>query len=84
MPENRKRFREEITVTGNEGYALREESNTVNEVDGSKPGQIYTNTDFKYADPNSTYLILTGYLITRKTRTIMTPSVTETIPTISK
>lgn len=62
MPENRKRFREEITVTGNEGYALREESNTVNEVDGSKPGQIYTNTDFKYADPNSTYLILTGYL----------------------
>ena len=62
MPENRKRFREEITVTGNEGYALREESNTVNQVDGSKPGQIYTNTDFKYADPNSTYLILTGYL----------------------
>ena len=62
MPENRKRYKEKIEATGTQGYALREESNTVNEVDGSKPGQIYTNTDFKYADPNSTYLILTGYL----------------------
>ena len=62
MPENRKRYKEKIELTGTEGYALREESNTTSVVDGNKPGQQYTNTDFRYADPNSTYLVLTGYL----------------------
>lgn len=62
MPENRKRYKEKIELTGTDGYALREESNTTSVVDGNKPGQQYTNTDFRYADPNSTYLVLTGYL----------------------
>lgn len=63
MPENRTRYKEQITLSGNEGYALREESNTTEDgVDGSKPGQEYCNTDFKYADPDATYLLLTGYL----------------------
>ena len=38
MPENRKRYKEKIELTGTDGYA------------------------FRYADPNSTYLVLTGYL----------------------
>lgn len=62
MPENRKRYKKEITLTGDEGYALREESNTESVTDGSKPGQEYRNTDFEYANDNSTYLLLTGYL----------------------
>ena len=62
MPENRKRYKEKIELTGTDGYALREESNTTSVVDGNKPGQQYTNTDFRYSDPNSTYLVLTGYL----------------------
>lgn len=61
MPENRKRFRQEITETGPAGYALREESDQ-EQVQNPKPGQYYANGDFKYADPNSTYLLLTGYL----------------------
>ena len=61
MPENRKRFRQEITETGPAGYALREESDQEPE-ENRKPGQNYANGDFKYADPNSTYLLLTGYL----------------------
>ena len=61
MPENRKRFRQEITETGPAGYALREESDQ-EQVQNPKPGQDYANGEFKYADPNSTYLLLTGYL----------------------
>lgn len=61
MPENRKRFRKEITETGPAGYALREESDQ-KPVENRKPGQNYANGDFTYADPNSTYLLLTGYL----------------------
>ena len=61
MPENRKRFRQEITETGPAGYALREESDQ-EQVQNPKPGQYYANGEFKYADPNSTYLLLTGYL----------------------
>ena len=61
MPENRKRFRQEITETGPAGYALREESDQ-EQVQNPKPGQNYANGDFTYADPNSTYLLLTGYL----------------------
>ncbi|HIZ85550.1 MAG TPA: DUF4906 domain-containing protein [Candidatus Coprenecus stercoravium] len=61
MPENRKRFRREITETGDDGYALREESDQ-KPVQNPKPGQDYANGDFTYADPNSTYLLLTGYL----------------------
>lgn len=62
MPENRKHYKEQITETGNQGYALRDESNTQNETDPSKPGQEYTNTDFKYAADDATYLLLTGHL----------------------
>ena len=61
MPENRKRFRQEITETGPAGYALREESDQKPE-ENRKPGQDYANGEFTYADPNSTYLLLTGYL----------------------
>lgn len=61
MPENRKRFRREITETGPAGYALREESDQKPE-ENRKPGQDYANGEFTYADPNSTYLLLTGYL----------------------
>ncbi|HIZ88209.1 MAG TPA: DUF4906 domain-containing protein [Candidatus Coprenecus pullistercoris] len=61
MPENRKRFRREITETGPAGYALREESDQ-EPVENPKPGQNYANGEFTYADPNSTYLLLTGYL----------------------
>ena len=63
MPENRKHYKERITETDKEAaYALREESNQ-KQVEGTpKPGQEYSNDDFKYADPNSTYLLLTGYL----------------------
>ena len=61
MPENRKRFRQEIIETGPAGYALREESDQKPE-ENRKPGQDYANGEFTYADPNSTYLLLTGYL----------------------
>ncbi len=65
MPENRKRYKTEITETdASKAYALRDDSNT-SPVDGSangKPGQVYENTDFKYADNFSTYLVLTGHL----------------------
>lgn len=62
MPENRKHYKERITETGAAGYALREKSNQTQVEGNPKPGQEYTNGDFKYADPNSTYLLLTGYL----------------------
>lgn len=63
MPENRKRYKSRIETTGSEGYALREKRNTTEEgVTGTKPGQEWINTDFTYADPNSTYLEITGYL----------------------
>lgn len=65
MPENRKRYKTEITEgDASKAYALRDDSNT-SPVDGSangKPGQVYENTDFKYADDFSTYLVLTGHL----------------------
>ena len=64
MPENRKAPKKEIEATGSEGYALRDESNSKS-VDGDetgKPGQIYENTDFMYADDHATYAILTGTL----------------------
>lgn len=63
MPENRKRFRQEISQEGAAGYALREERDHIESVPGNKPGQEYTDSDiFTYANPNSTYLLLTGYL----------------------
>lgn len=63
MPENRKRFKEQITETDKaKAYSLRDESNTVSGNYPEKPGQVYENTDFKYANDNSTYLILTGRL----------------------
>ena len=62
MPENRKRFRQEITASGAAGYALREEQDQIEGDFSSKPGQEYENSSFTYANPNSTYLILTGYL----------------------
>lgn len=64
MPENRKRFKTHIAENDKtKAYALRDESNTTTEGDYSeKPGQKYENTDFKYANDNSTYLILTGHL----------------------
>lgn len=62
MPENRKRYRKKIESSGSEGYALREESEKESVTDAGKPGQVYSNGVFEYADPNSTYLIMTGYI----------------------
>lgn len=63
MPENRKRFRNEIRAGGAEGYPLREERDHSPGGDFiSRPGQKYENGEFTYANPNSTYLLLTGYL----------------------
>ena len=63
MPENRKHFKQKITESGPAGYALREKQDQSFEGDfSSKPGQEYKNSGFTYANPNSTYLILTGYL----------------------
>lgn len=62
MPENRKHYKERITQTGAAGYALREKRDQQTPVEDPKPGQDYANGDFTYADPNSTYLLLTGYL----------------------
>ena len=65
MPENRKRFKQQITEADPaKAYALRDDCN-ISPVDGNtqgKPGQEYENTDFKYADDYSTYLVLTGHL----------------------
>lgn len=61
MPENRKAPKEEIL---SDNYALRDEMNS-EPTDGAangKPGQTHENTDFKYANDNATYLILTGHL----------------------
>ncbi|MCL1616615.1 hypothetical protein M3090_09445 [Bacteroides sp. ET71] len=60
MPENRTRYKQRISPT--DGYALRDKRNTKAETDPSKPGQIYVNTDFMYANDNATYLLLTGHL----------------------
>ena len=63
MPENRKRYKDEITETDNKNkdYAMREKRDQT-QVENPKPGQEYANGEFTYADPNSTYLLLTGYL----------------------
>lgn len=62
MPENRKRYKKKIESSDSEGYALREESEKESVTDAGKPGQVYSNGVFEYADPNSTYLIMTGYI----------------------
>ena len=62
MPENRKTPKEAIPSDGS--YALRDEMNSI-PTDGNtngKPGQEYKNTDFKYANDDATYLVLTGHL----------------------
>lgn len=69
MPESRRRYKGSIreampAADAAARYAMREESNTkpyYGEGNG-KPGQEYSNVDFKYADDNAPYLILTGYL----------------------
>lgn len=69
MPESRRRYKGSIreampAADAAARYAMREESNT-KPYDGEgngKPGQEYSNVDFKYADDNAPYLILTGYL----------------------
>lgn len=69
MPENKKKFRKEITPDELLGkpketteYALRDESDK-NPVSGTgKPGQEYENGAFTYANENSTYVEMTGTL----------------------
>lgn len=69
MPESRRRYKGSIreampAADAAARYAMREESNT-KPYDGEgngKPGQEYSNVNFKYADDNAPYLILTGYL----------------------
>lgn len=69
MPESRRRYKSSIREampqsTDEERYAMREESNTegMGEGDSGRPGQEYRNTDFKYADDNAPYMVITGYL----------------------
>ena len=69
MPESRRRYKQSIReampdADADARYAMREESNTepFDGEENGKPGQIYSNVDFKYADDKAPYLILTGYL----------------------
>lgn len=69
MPESRRRYKQSIReampdADADARYAMREESNTepFDGKENGKPGQIYSNVDFKYADDKAPYLILTGYL----------------------
>lgn len=69
MPENKKKYKKEITSAELQGkpentteYALRDESDH-NLVSGTgKPGQVYENGAFTYANENSTYVEMTGVL----------------------
>ena len=66
MPENLKSPKKQIPadgLTAEQQYAKREEWNTEplqGGEDQSRPGHTVDNTDFKYANNNSTYLIITG------------------------
>lgn len=66
MPENLKSPKEQIPADGltpAQRYAKREEWNTEllpGGEDQSRPGHTVDNTDFKYANDNSTYLVITG------------------------
>lgn len=66
MPENLKSPKEQIPADGftpEQRYAKREEWNTEplpGGQDQSRPGHTVDNTDFKYANDNSTYLVITG------------------------
>lgn len=60
MPENRKKYKNEITTNS---YALREKREEGDKVnDPNKPGQSHKPGDFFYANPNSTYVEMTGSL----------------------
>ena len=66
MPENLKSPKEQIPadgLTAEQRYAKREEWNTENLPEGgdpTRPGHTVNNIDFKYANDNSTYLVITG------------------------
>lgn len=65
MPENLKSPKQQISVDGlttAQQYAKREEWTTeaLGGEDPSKPGHTVDNVEFKYANDNSTYLIITG------------------------
>lgn len=69
MPENLKQPKGQITQAENAtaeekaaAYALREKWTTETFTDPTKPGQTVKNIAFENADPNSTYLVLTGEL----------------------
>lgn len=69
MPENRKKYKNEITVGADateeqvkEAYALREKREKTEYKDPVKPGQTVQNGDFLYANDNSTYVEMTGVL----------------------
>lgn len=65
MPENRKKPTHVIEMTGLTAkvqYALREKWTTQAHTDPSKPGQTVENISFANANPNSTYLEITGRL----------------------
>ena len=66
MPENLKSPKEQIPadgLTAEQRYAKREGWNTENLPEGgdpTRPGHTVNNIDFKYANDNSTYLVITG------------------------
>ena len=66
MPENRTRYKQEITEAySTTAYALRDEKKhdkPQENFDPAKPGQQYENKDFMYANDNATYLLLNGHL----------------------
>lgn len=63
MPENKKTPKMTIGEPDPvKAYALREESESEPFTDPSKPGQTIRNTVFRYANENSTYVVLTGKL----------------------
>ena len=65
MPENRKKPTNVIETAGlkaKDQYALREKWTTQAHTDPSKPGQTVENVSFANANPNSTYLEITGRL----------------------
>ena len=69
MPENLKQPKNVIQVSDNltddelaSYYSQREAWETQNYTDPTKPGQIVQNVAFKNADPNATYLEITGEL----------------------
>ncbi len=77
MPENRKSPKQQIPG-GN--YSLREEKNKNYDTDlTGRPGQQFENTDFAYANDNSTYVEMSGNLSYTKDGTVVNADLRFTV-----